>query len=74
MKEHMKQVHELANVRTQIKVLAELIANEDNYKLVRSYLEKLIELAEREEVLTGLVKRHFMDDIERREKEFNERL
>lgn len=74
MKEHMKQVHELANVRTQIKVLAELIANEDNYKLVRSYLEKLIELARREEVLTAFVKKHFMDDIERREKEFNERL
>lgn len=74
MEENIDNVRELANIRTQIKVLAELIANEDNYKLVRSYLEKLNELSEREEVLTKIVKDHFMSDIERREKEFKERL
>lgn len=72
MKDYMEKVCELGVVRTQIKVLAEHIMNEDNYAIIRMYLEDLIELAEREKELTTYVRETIMAEIDERERKFKE--
>lgn len=72
MKDYMEKVCELGVVRTQIKVLAEHIMNEDNYAIIRMYLEDLIELAEREKELTEYITEIVMADIDERERKFKE--
>ena len=72
MRDYIEKIRELGDVRVQIKVLAEHISNEDDYRIVRNYLEELIKLSEREKELTAYVKEIFMAEIDERERKFLE--
>ena len=74
MRDRMDMVHELIEIRDEIKRRAEEITKEGNFTTVRVIIAEMNYLAEKERALTVELVALYMKDINQRERKFKEEL